>query len=105
MALLVVRFSQSVMKKLFKKSSAKHEYMGVQGPMSWFVENFGLKYKQKCAKAAREGTGTQVIRRNQENINKITCHLPLLHYHIDDRKFLNTKRLKSFYSSVMSSEE
>ena len=85
-------------------SSTKFDYMGVQGPMSWFVENFGFEYKQKCAKAAREGTGTEFKRRNQENLNQNTCHLPLLHYHLDDRKFLHTKKLKSFYSSVMSAE-
>ena len=85
-------------------------YAGDSALTRWFLENYGFEFKQKCAEFRRNGdSGTFASslgqqRDQQQQKMKNLCPLPLLSYHIDDPRLLNTKVIKQMYSKMMSSE-
>ena len=74
----------------------------------WFIENYGFEYKQKCAELLRNGENgmftTSSHQRNDKEKVKNNSALPLLSYHIDDPRFMNTKVIKAMYSKMMAAE-
>ena len=82
-------------------------YSGDSAITAWFMEKYGFEFKQKAAELLRNGEAgsfSSSSERSEETRLKNLCHLPLLEYHIDDTKIMNTKVIKRIYSKMMSAE-
>ena len=72
------------------------------------MEKHGFEFKQKVAELLRTGDNgvftTSLDKEADQTRLKNLCHLPLLEYHIDDPKFLNTRVVKGIYSKMAAAE-
>ena len=82
-------------------------YSGDSAITAWFMEKYGFEFKQKAAELLRNGEAgsfSSSSERSEETRLKNLCHLPLLEYHIDDTRIMNTKVIKRVYARMMSAE-
>ena len=83
-------------------------FAGDSAITAWFMEKHGFEFKQKVAELLRTGNNgifTKSLDKEADQTRlKNICHLPLLEFHIDDPKFMNTKVVKSIYSKMAAAE-